>query len=107
MTLETWVRNNSVNGDGMVGLLAPFLEALLGAEPRDASFLSVLAYVASAGNAGNVGTLERLFNVRGGAQQSRLVGGSQLVAIRVADELADRVLLEHPVRSVQQDDTGV
>src|ERR1700710_2489459 len=99
MTLETWVRANSVNADGMVGLLAPFLEALLGAEPRDSSFLSILAYVASAGDADNVGTLERLFNVRNGAQQSRFVGGSQLVALRVAADLGAHVLPAPSVRS--------
>ena len=81
------MRAHAVNDRGMVGLLSPFFEALLGAEPRDASFLSVLAYVAAAGDADNVGTLERLFNVRNGAQQSRLVGGSQQVALRVAAAL--------------------
>ena len=50
----------------------------VGAEARDLSLLFVLAYVAAAGDAKNVGTIERLFNVRGGAQQSRLRGGSQL-----------------------------
>jgi monoamine oxidase len=106
-TLETWVRAHAVNDDGMLGLLAPFLEALLGAEPRDASFLSVLAYVAAAGDADNVGTLERLFNVRDGAQQSRLVGGSQEVALRVAAALGSRVRLNRPVRTIHQDASGV
>lgn len=63
-----------MNADGILGLLAPFTEALVGAEPGDISFLFVLAYVAAAGNATNPGTFERLFNVRGGAQLSRLDG---------------------------------
>ncbi|MFN2561818.1 MAG: flavin monoamine oxidase family protein [Jatrophihabitans sp.] len=106
-TLETWVRANSVNAEGIVGLLRPFTEALVGAEPGDLSFLFVLAYVAAAGNATNPGTFERLFNVRGGAQQSRLIGGSQVVAQRVASALGDRVHLSTPVRRITQTATGV
>ena len=106
-TLETWVRANAVNANGIMALLAPFLEALVGAEPRDVSFLYVLAYVASAGDAGAKGTFERLFNVRGGAQQSRFIGGSQQVSIRVAAALGSRVLLNTQVRGISQTDTGV
>lgn len=106
-TLETWVRANAVNSERMLGLLAPFLQALLGAEARDVSFLFVLAYVAAAGNAQNPGTLERLFNVRGGAQQSRFRGGSQLIAQRMARALGGRVHLDTPVRRIVQTDRGV
>jgi monoamine oxidase len=107
MTLETWVRANSVNADGIVKLLSAFTEALFGAEPRDVSMLYTLAYVAAAGNASTPGTLERLFNVRDGAQQSRFVGGSQLVALRVAAALGSRVRLSTPVRRITQTATGV
>ena len=48
-TLETWVRANAVNANGILAILAPFTEALVGAEPGDLSFLFVLGYVASAG----------------------------------------------------------
>jgi monoamine oxidase len=106
-TLETWVRANALNPQGILGLLAPFTQALVGAEPRDLSFLFILAYVASAGNSGNVGTFERLINVRGGAQQTRFVGGSQQVALRVAAALGSRVQLNAPVRSITQTATGV
>jgi monoamine oxidase len=106
-TLETWVRANAVNPEGIVALLRPFTEALVGAEPGDVSFLYVLAYVAGAGDETHVGTFERLFNVRGGAQQSRLVGGSQLIAQRVAAALGSRVHLSTPVRKISQSPTGV
>jgi len=106
-TLETWVRANSLNANGILALLSPFMEALVGAEPRDLSFLFVLAYVAGAGNATTPGTLERLFNVRNGAQQSRIVGGSQQISINVADALGSAVRLSTPVRSISQSDTGV
>jgi monoamine oxidase len=107
MTLETWVRANSVNAAGIMGLLAPFTEALFGGEPRDVSMLYVLAYVAAAGDAAHVGTFERLFDVRGGAQQSRLVGGSQQVSLRVAAQLGDAVRLSAPVRRITATGDGV
>ena len=107
LTLETWVRQNAVNANGILSILAPFLEALIGAEVQDVSLFAVLAYVAAAGDAQNVGTMERLFNVRGGAQQWRLVGGSQLIANRVAAALGARVHLNAPVRHIAQTSTGV
>jgi monoamine oxidase len=106
-TLETWVRGHSINAEGILGLLAPFTQALVGAEPRDLSMLFILAYVASAGNASNVGTFERLINVRGGAQQTRFVGGSQEVALRVAAALGSRVQLNTAVRRISQTASGV
>jgi monoamine oxidase len=106
-TLETWVRANAVNADGILAILAPFMEALLGAESRDVSFLFVLAYVAAAGDKNNPGTFERLFNVRNGAQQSRLKGGSQQVAIRVAHALGSRVHLNAPVHRITHTAHGV
>jgi monoamine oxidase len=107
MTLESWVRSHAVNDAGMLKLLGAFTEALFGGEPRDVSFLYTLAYVAAAGNASNKGTIERLFNVRGGAQQSRFVGGSQVIAERVAATLGSSVRLGTPVRRIVQADTGV
>ncbi|MGN6607916.1 MAG: flavin monoamine oxidase family protein [Jatrophihabitans sp.] len=107
MTLTTWVQQHSVNSAGVLAILAPFLEALLGAEAGDVSMLAVLAYVAAAGDSSNVGTLERLFDVRGGAQQSRIVGGSQVVAQKVAAALGTRVRLGTPVREIRQTATGV
>ena len=107
ITLETWVRQNAVNAPGILKVLAAFTEAAFGCEARDISFLYALAYIASAGNETNKGTFERLFNVRGGAQQSRLIGGSQLVAQRVAAALGSAVHLSTPVRRISQTGSGV
>ncbi|HEY8301908.1 MAG TPA: FAD-dependent oxidoreductase [Jatrophihabitans sp.] len=106
-TLETFVRAHSSQPDRVLGLLAPFLQALVGAEARDLSLLFVLTYVAAAGDRNNVGTIERLFNVRGGAQQSRLRGGSQLISLRMAHALGHRLHLATPVRRIVQDARGV
>lgn len=106
-TLETWIRANATDADRMLGLLAPFLQALVGAEARDLSLLFVLTYVAAAGDKNNVGTMERLFNVRNGAQRSRLRGGSQLISLRMAHALGHRVHLSTPVRRIEQNRHGV
>ena len=105
-TLESYVKSQTPN-PRMLGLLAPFLQALVGAEARDLSLLFVLSYVAAAGDKNNVGTLERLFNVRDGAQQSRVRGGSQLISLRMAHALGQRVHLGRPVRRIVQHDHGV
>ncbi len=65
-----------------------------GAEPEELSLLHVAFYLRSAGS------FEMLTDVEGGAQQDRLVGGSQEIAIRLAAELGDRVLLEAPVSRI-------
>ncbi len=72
-----------------------------GAEPEELSLLHTAFYVRSAGS------FELLTDVEGGAQQDRFVGGSQAVALRVADELGDRVLLGAPVRRLARDARGV
>jgi monoamine oxidase len=106
-TLESWVRANAADADRMLGLLAPFLQALVGAEARDLSLLFVLSYVAAAGDHNHVGTIERLFNVRGGAQQARIRGGSQLISLRMAHALGHHVHLDTPVRRIVQNSHGV
>jgi len=107
ITLETWVRQNALNADYTLKVLASATQALWGCEPRDVSLLYAAAYVASAGNETTPGTFERLLDVKGGAQQSRFVGGSQLVALNIAKALGARVRLNQPVRSITQASAGV
>lgn len=107
ITLESWIRSHSVNSDGILALFSALSEPLWGAEAREVSMLYAAAYVASAGNETNVGTIERLLNVRNGAQQSRFVGGSQLIAFRLAQSLGARVHVSMPVRRIEQTATGV
>lgn len=72
-----------------------------GAEPEDMSFLHALFYMRSAGG------LDVLLDVEGGAQQDRFVGGSALLASRIADGLDGRVRLATPVSAVATDGDGV
>ena len=48
-----------------------------------------------------------LSSTQGGAQESRFVGGSQLVSMRLAARLGHRVVLGTPVRRISQDRSGV
>ncbi|MEA2418964.1 MAG: monoamine oxidase, partial [Thermoleophilaceae bacterium] len=105
-TVETWKRNNLATDNGRF-LLDVGIEAVFAAEPRDLSLLFLLFYIASAGNETTPGTFERLINTAGGAQESRFVGGSQLVSIRAAKQLGKRVVLGAPARRIEQSRSGV
>jgi monoamine oxidase len=98
-TLETWIRLNLVPPEqppsaATNSLINLAIEAVFAAEPRDLSLLHALFYIRSAG------TLENLVNTAGGAQDSRFIGGSQLISLRVAKALGRRVVLGAPVRRV-------
>ena len=99
-TFETWLRRN-VRTATARDLMRVAIEGVWAAEPRDVSMLHVLFYIASAGS------LELLLDTEGGAQQDRVVGGTQLISMRMAEELGDAVALESPVRSIAYDADGV
>jgi monoamine oxidase len=100
-TAATWMRRNLATKAGRM-LLELGIEAVWAAQPEDMSLLHVLFYIHSAGS------LEMLFDTEGGAQQDRFVGGSQRIAIQMAQELGrENVLLEAPVRKIERADHGV
>jgi monoamine oxidase len=100
-TLATWMRRNLVTRGGRA-MLELGIEAVWAAQPEDFSLLHALFYIHSAGS------LEKLFDTEGGAQQDRFVGGSQLVALRLAERLGEeRLLLGSPVRSIAHGADGV
>ncbi len=105
-TFETFKQSQSL-GAGASNLLDLGIESVFACEPRDISLLHVLFYIHSAGNESTPGTFERLIDTRGGAQDSRFVGGSQLVSIKAAESLGNRVMLSQPVRRLLQNRTGV
>ena len=100
-TFETWKLDNIKTSGGRF-LADVAIEAIFGAEPRDLSLLFLLFYTASAGNESTPGDFNRLINTAGGAQDSRFVGGSQLVAIKLAERLGRRVVLRSPVYRIVQ-----
>jgi monoamine oxidase len=106
-TLDTWIRQNSTGNQEFLDLVAAACEPIFGAEPREVSLLYVLFYIASSGNEQNKGTFERNFNTTGGAQESRIEGGAQLISIKMAQQLGKRVLKNAPARRIDQGRFGV
>jgi monoamine oxidase len=99
-TLETFKLANSAT-PGARFLFDLAVRAVFAAEPRDISTLHGLFYF----NSGK-GVLN-LTSTAGGAQDSRFVGGSQLVSIRLAARLGSRVVLRAPVRRIESSRGGV
>jgi monoamine oxidase len=101
-TAETWIKANTINSARVLALVNLFLSPALGSRASDVSMLFLLATVAGYGDADNPGTLERGIGSKDGAQDSRLVGGTQRLSLLMASALGDRVVLDAPVRSIAQ-----
>src|SRR3954469_25895951 len=100
-TFATWMRRR-VRTKAARDILRLAIVGVWAAEPEDVSLLHVLFYIRSAG------TLEILTDTEGGAQQDRVVGGSQLISLRMAEELGEGVVeLESPVRRIEHGPDGV
>jgi monoamine oxidase len=104
-TVETWKRANLPTPDGRF-LLDAAVENTVAVPARDIPLLHMLFVVAGAGNERTRGTLERMITTTGGAQERRFVGGSQLIPIRLAEQLGDRVILGAPVRRIVHTKSG-
>src|SRR4051795_4112576 len=105
-TLGQWVRANTQSP-----LTPPILDvasqAIYGKDSAQLSLLFNAFYTAAAGDAKHAGAFARLISATGGAQESRLKGGSQEIAIKVAAKLGRRVRLNSPVHSITQTSKGV
>ena len=99
-TLWSWMRRNVVT-QAARDALSLGVEAVWAAQPEDLSLLHVLFYISSAGG------LDALWDTEGGAQEARVVGGSQLISIRMAEDLGARVVLDAPVRRISYEDDRV
>ena len=93
--METWKQANTTTDYGK-RILDLGAEAILACEPRDVSLLYLLFYIASAK------TLENLISTPQGYQESRFVGGSQQVSVKLAKRLGRSVVLRSPVRRIVQ-----
>ena len=108
-TLDTFIRNNStpVEAERFRKLVAAATRPIFGVEPTEISLLFTLFYIAASGNEQNAGTFERNFNTRGGAQESRFIGGSYQIPLRLQKALGRRVVLSSPVRQIRDSAGGV
>jgi monoamine oxidase len=100
-TFETWKNNNVFTPSGRF-LLDVACTSVFSCEPRDVSLLFVLFYIKAAGDETHPGTLDRLVTTSPGAQSDRIVGGTQLIPLRMAKGLGKRVVLNSPVRKITQ-----
>jgi monoamine oxidase len=99
-TFWTWIGRNLLTRAGKATMQLA-TEAVWAAHPADLSLLHVLYYAHSAGG------LQTLVSVKGGAQAERFEGGSQLIPLRMAESLAEPIVLGTPVRRIVQDQAGV
>ncbi|TDC12122.1 flavin monoamine oxidase family protein [Actinomadura bangladeshensis] len=99
-TFETWIRRTMRTSGGRA-FMRLITQAVFSAEAGDMSALWAGFYLASAGG------LDPLIDTTGGAQQDRVCGGSQRIALALAAELGDRVVLNSPVTDIEWTDDSV
>jgi monoamine oxidase len=99
MTLETWLQHN-LTDETARHLTTATVRSLISAEPSDISLLQFLTYIRRAGNEVTPGTFARLVGIKDSAQESRVQGGPQLIATRLAEQLGGAIKLEAPVTRI-------
>src|SRR3954447_583685 len=105
-TLSAYLAGKSLSPTSLA-ILDAVCEAIWGADPGELSVLYVAQYVAAAGNAKSPGSFARLIATGGGAQERRVVGGSVVIAEKVAAKLGSRVVLGAAVEKIRDHDGGV
>jgi monoamine oxidase len=98
-TLDEWLRYVHASA-GTRDLMTIMARVTWGCEPDAVSMLHAVRYVKAAGGLG------RMLDVEGGAQQDRFPGGTQQIAVRMAQELGPRVVLDAVVRSIERHSDG-
>jgi monoamine oxidase len=100
-TFATWVRRNTRTTAART-LFELATEAVWAAEPSDVSLLHVLFYTRSGSG------FNTLLGTDGGAQQDRFHGGSQRLALLMAEQLGpERVRVSAPVRRIEHGAGGI
>ena len=97
-TFATWLDRVALSR-GARTLFDIGCEAVWAAEPADVSLLHVLFYINRAGG------FDDLIGTSGGAQDSRFIGGSQEISLRMARDVDVR--LSTPVRTIRWGEDGV
>ncbi|TDY09124.1 LOW QUALITY PROTEIN: monoamine oxidase [Mycolicibacterium litorale] len=100
LSLESWLRTVRASASTR-DLMAIMSRVTWGCEPDAVSMLHAVRYVKAAGGIGC------MLDVEGGAQQDRFHGGTQQIALRMAEELGERVTTAAPVRRVRRLPDGI
>ncbi len=98
-TVETWIEDNITTPEAR-DFWRLLVAAVFATESWDISLLHFLFYIHSGG------LIDRLISTAGGAQESRIIGGSQILATSLADRLGDAVRLDSPVSEIVQTADG-
>jgi monoamine oxidase len=110
-TVQTWILENSarlqVDAMGAIEFVEIFFNSAFAGRAMDVSLLFLLTQIAGFGNESEKGTLVRAISSKEGAQERRIVGGSQLVSLKLAEPLGTSVVLSTPVRRIEQADSVV
>ena len=100
ITVATWL-DRRIRTTTARKLIEIAVRTVWGADSRDLSLLYALWYIGAAGG------FYALLDTEGGAQEARFVGGSQLISLRMAEELGDQVATSAPVQRVEHDANGI
>ena len=95
-----WMARNT-RSSKVINLFRAASQVVWGSDPSEFSLLWALFYMRSGGG------LDALLDTRGGAQQDRVVGGSQAISNRLGEELEEELILDARVTRIAQDELGV
>jgi monoamine oxidase len=100
ITLQGWMNKTMMNKKARE-LFTVAAQAIFAVHPAELSMLFALFYTRSGNN------YDTLMNIKGGAQESRIIGGADLPARKMAAYLGSDVRLSHPVRNVSQRENSI
>lgn len=96
LTLQAWM-DKQMSSQKARDLFSLAAQAIFAAHPAEISMLFALFYIRSGRD------FETLMNIDNGAQQDRILGGADLPARKIAEELGDRIKCSHAVTSIEQE----
>jgi monoamine oxidase len=99
-TFDSWVEANARHDD-CKSFWRALVPGLFSCQTTELSLLHYLFYTHAGGG------LDPMITVDGGADESRVVGGSQAIATALAERLGDAVRLSSPVTAIEHSAEGV
>jgi monoamine oxidase len=97
MTLQTWM-DKQMSFDTAKNLFKIAVETIWAAHPNEISMLHALFYTKSGTD------LDTLMNIKGGAQEERILGGAMSVALKMAESFPENTIqFDAPVKAIIQD----